>query len=104
MEVNHLPDVQYIWNIWPYTWLPVFWLVPRTLLNIIIFPIYLVVWWVPILWNFIFEELTRLAWYGSAWLVIGFGQTWMLLNPFYFPIYWSEWLFVYIIDWNVTTF
>ena len=56
MENMHLHDVQLIWNIWPFTVIPIFWLIPRILLNIFFLPLWIVFWWMPILWNFFFEE------------------------------------------------
>ena len=101
MEISH-PNVEFIWNIWPFSlfiWAPF-----RLVGNIFILPIYILVWWMPILWNLIFEEIQRAIWFGFAWIFIGLGQTWMNINPFFFPIYYFEWLFVYLIDWNVTSF
>ena len=42
-------------------------------------------------------------WFGFNWIFIGAGQTWLLLNPLFFPIYWLEVLFVYLVDLTITT-
>ena len=50
------PIVDIIWNFWPVSMIVITPL--RVSLNIIFFPIYFFTWWTPLLWNFIFENMT----------------------------------------------
>ena len=93
--MEHAPDVQLIWNIFPLTllvWAPV-----RFLGNLFFFPIYAFLWWVPAMPNFIFETMFILA------QIVGWGFFFMItfpLNiiPFYFLIYIGEFLTINL--WN----
>ena len=76
------PDVDMIWNFWPFTivvWLPI-----RGALNFILLPAYVLTWWYSTLWNLINENVWRFFYY-SFWVGFIISEsllTWFI--PFYF--------------------
>ena len=48
------PNIAIIWNFWPLSMLV--WTPLRVALNVVFSPIYVFTFWIPFLWNLIFEE------------------------------------------------
>ena len=59
------PEVELIWNIWPLT--NSFLMPVRVFLNMLFFPFYFFLWWIPVLWNLFWETLEFIF-----WTVVGF--------------------------------
>ena len=102
MDIIHHPLVEMVWNYWP---MCVVFITPvRSFLNIFIFPIYALTWWLELPWNFIGEVMVG----GTVSSIILFWAGLAQIPIFLIPIFgWILFLFelimIPIIWWNTTT-